>query len=278
LPTAVLVAPKFDDVTEYSWRWAQRLKEAIGALGWSVVELGGRPVSRAEVEDALSRNPGTPFVFEDHGSEDALWGSESEAVVDLKNVEKLAGRVIYTMACLSAKKLGATAYAQHNCIYIGYVREFAFTPYDEELFCRAANSGFIAYAKGESDWAKVKKFMVEAFNEAIARAEDPWTRTWLTWDRDALRVYAPNADQPEPACPFRKLAVRLLGPRVGWRISRRHGLALLLFGGGVGVYLHDRVAEWGTLHYRLHGLDVGVMCIAVSWAILSLEVVRWLRK
>jgi len=221
LPTAVLVAPKFDDVTAYSWRWAERLKKAVEALGWSVVELGGGPVPRAEAEDAVSKNPGAPFAFYDHGTEDALWGSEAEAVVDLKNVEKLAGRVVYTMACLSSKKLGATAYTQHGCIYIGYVREFAFTPYDEELFCEAANSGFIAYAKGEPDWAKIKEAMVEAFNEAIARAEDPWTRTWLTWDRDALRVYAPGADQPEAECPLRRLAVKLLGPRAGWRMSRR---------------------------------------------------------
>jgi hypothetical protein len=278
LPTAVLVAPKFDDVTAISWRWAERLRQAVEALGWSIAELGGRPVSRTEVEDAVSRNPDASFVFYDHGSEDVLWGSESEAVVDLRNVEKLAGRVVYTMACLSAKKLGATAYTQYSCVYVGYIREFAFTPGDEGLFCEAANSGFIAYAKGESDWGKIKKIMVEAFNEAIAKAEDPWTRTWLTWDRDALRVYAPNADQPEPTCPLRRLAVRLLGPRVGWRISRRHGLALLLCGAGCGLYVHDRIAEWGTLHYRLHGLDVGFILVFASWAILSFEVVRWLRK
>jgi hypothetical protein len=218
MQAAILIDPEFDEATYYSHLWASRLKEAVEAEGWKVIEIGGRRVSRAEVESALASNPSVPYIHYNHGSEDAHWGSETEKVLDLNNVDKVAGRIVYCMNCLSAAKLGAVAYTNYKCIYVGYVREFAFTVEDEQLFGEAANSGFIAYAKGERDWAKIKQVMINAFNEAINRTNNPWTKTWLTWDRDNLRIYCEGVDSPETRCMFRKLAIMLLGPKLGWRI------------------------------------------------------------
>jgi hypothetical protein len=239
MQTAVLIDPEFDDATFYSHLWASRLKEAAEAEGWKIIEIGGRRVSRAEVENALAANPGAPYIHYDHGSEDAHWGSETEPVLDLKNVDKVADRVVYCMNCLSAAKLGAVAYTSYGCIYVGYIREFAFTVEDEKLFCEAANSGFINYAKGRQDWDKIKAIMVEAFNKAIAETDNPWSRTWLTWDRDALRVYAEGADTPESRCVFRKLAIKLFGPKVGWKLTKAFPISVALFAFGLGVLIHD---------------------------------------
>jgi hypothetical protein len=215
----LLIDPKFDDATAFSHLWASRLKKALEEEDWKVLEIGGRRVSRAEVEEALENNPNIPYIHYDHGSSDAHWGSETEAVLDLQNISKVAGRIVYCMNCLSAKKLGAVAHSSYGCIYIGYIREFTFSVEDEHLFCEAANSGFIAYAMGEKDWSKIKALMVEAFNRAIAQAENPWTRVWLAWDRDSLKVYAEGADQPQTRCIFRKVALKLLGPKLGWKVT-----------------------------------------------------------
>jgi hypothetical protein len=159
------------------------------------------------------------IVFEDHGSESCLAAQGGgDCVLDTSNVEKVAGKIVYTMACLSAAKLGAVAYSSYGCVYVGYIKEFTFTVDDEELFCEAANSGFIAFIDGETDWAKIKQAMVEAFNKAVEKTDNPWSQTWLTWDRDILRVYAPNADQPESGCAFRKLALKIFGPKIGWEL------------------------------------------------------------
>jgi len=48
-------------------------------------------------------------------------------------------------------------------------------------------------------------------------------------------------------------------------------------GGGLGTYIHDRIAEWAVLGCRLHGIDIGFMLITVSWLILSMEIVRWMK-
>lgn len=213
----VIVAPAFDEATMYSFAWAKRLASTLP--GVEATPLWGGRVSRAEVERALESHPEAVYIHYDHGTEDAHWGSESERVVDLHNVHMLKGRVAYTMNCLSAKKLGAVAHSIYGCVYIGYVKEFAFVPDEEELFSEAANYGMVVYASGAASWAEVKKAMVQKFDECIARAKSPWSKIWLMWDRDALRVYAEGVDKPESDCPFRRAALSLLG-RWGWASGR----------------------------------------------------------
>jgi hypothetical protein len=273
--TAVLIDPEFDDATFYSHLWASRLKQALEAEGWKVVEIGGRRVSRVEVEGALAANPGAPYIHMDHGSEDAHWGSETEHVLDLKNVDKVAGRVVYCMNCLSAAKLGAVAHINYGCVYVGYIREFVFTVEDEELFCTAANSGFIFYVKGEDDWAKVKAVMIEAFNKAISETDNPWSKTWLTWDRDNLRIYAPGVDVPETKCIFRKAAIALFGPKLGWKLSRAFPISVATYFVGCGLTVHDLYSEIigppGN-PLRIHGGYVGLALMLTGFLLAYYQV------
>jgi hypothetical protein len=207
----ILIDPEFDDPTHYSHLWAQRLKRQIEAKGWQVAEVGGRRVSRVEVEHALAENPEVPYIHMDHGSEDAHWGSEVEPVLDLANVDKVAGRIVYCMNCLSARKLGAVAYTNYSCIYVGYIEEFAFTTENEQYFCEAANSGFIAYANGESNWTRIKQIMIETFNKIVDAIADPWGKMWARWDRDSLRIWCKGVDEPKPTCPISRMILFLFG-------------------------------------------------------------------
>jgi len=216
------VTPCFDEATGYSFKWYERLRESVKGRV-EISELLRDSATRENFEKMLDAFKPEAIVFYDHGSEDCLCAQGGrECVLDHRNLWRVSGKIVYTMACLSAESLGAKAYAGYGCIYVGYIEEFIFTVEDEEYFCEAANSGFIAYVEGERDWRRIKAIMIEAFDKAIAAVEDPWSRMWLRWDRDALRVYAPNADQPEARCPLRRLAVRLLGPRIGWKLSRIH--------------------------------------------------------
>jgi hypothetical protein len=271
------VAPAFDEASQYSYKWYERLREEVKGKA-EVKELLRDEATRKRFEDEVEEYGPDAVVFYDHGSEDCLCAQEcKECVLDLRNVDKVAGKIIYTMACLSARRLGAKAYAR-GCVYVGYVEEFVFTTYDEELFSRAANSGFIAYVNGVRDWGRIKEIMVEEFSKAMEEARDPWSKMWLQWDRDSLRVYGPGADVPESKCLLRRLALKILGPRAGWRVKRRHALSLLLLGAGIGVYVHDRICEWHTLGERLHGLDIGFSLTVISWILVSFEFVKWLRK
>lgn len=183
------VAPKFDEATEYSFKWFEKIMDVCDA------KISGRPVSRIEVEHCINQGYDT-LIFYDHGSCDCLWGNPSEKIVDKYNVDDIAKFVkrIYTMACLSSKVLGVRFF-ERDVLYVGYIREFAFTPYDEHYFEYVVTEGVKALIQGLSA-PEVKRIMIDAFNKAMREAKDPWTKIWLQWDRDSLRVYDKLGDKP----------------------------------------------------------------------------------
>ncbi len=275
---AIFVRPSFDEASQFSYLWCQRLIDAVKDKLEQCIDLAGNQATRNNTEDALNANPDAAFVFYDHGDEQGLVAQNAEGyVIDKENDHLLKGRVAYSLACLWASDGGVDAWRKGAKVVVGYIKAFAFTNNGERLFCEAANSGFIAYVNGENDWKKIKNLMIEAFNKAIEQATDPWTQLWLTWDRDALRIYAEDVDVPESKCVLRTIAIKTLGPKLGWKISRKHALSLLLLGAGCGVYLHDRVAEWVTLGCRLHGLDVGFALVFIAWVLISFELIKWFK-
>lgn len=277
---AVFVRPRFDEATEYTHLWCSRLVSEVSGYLEGYVDLEGESATRERVEGALRADPSADLVFYGHGDERGLVAQGGVGyVVDDANAHLLRGRVVYAVACLWGAGGGARAYAVHGArVVVCYTRVFVFTVYDEHLFYRASSSGYVAYARGERDWAKIKRLMLEEFDRAIEEARDPWTKVLLVWDKTALRVYADGVDVPEPRCALRRLVVRALGPRLGWRVGRRLAVSLVLFGVGVGVYAHDRVAEWYTLGQRLHGMDVGFALLVASFVLATLDLVEWLRR
>jgi len=209
------IAPVFDEVTEYSLRWYERLRDVIKGKV-ELRELIGEKATRSNFLAELKAFNPNIIVFYDHGHEDCLVAQEAtHCILDRWNVDKVAGKTIYTMACLSAKKLGIRAWLR-GCVYVGYDKPFAFTLYGEKLYSQAANSGLIAYLEGETDWKKVKQIMLKTFQEMMETAIDPWDKLLLFHDMLALRIY--DAEPPEPVCPLRKIAISLLGSKLGWKI------------------------------------------------------------
>jgi len=214
---AVLVAPSFDDASRYSYEWSREIRQKLEEKGFNVIDISGREVSRSEVEEALKQNPNALFVFYNHGSRDCLWGSRTEKVVNLNNVKLLSNREVYTLACLSAEKLGVQAY-KNNCLaYWGYTREFAFSTEAIEDFKKFANHGLIVKLEGKSwdECLKLTKELAEKLANKLVGEGKYFSAVLMKEDAEALVCY--NAEMPETKCPFRKVAVKLLGKK-GWHL------------------------------------------------------------
>lgn len=163
----IIIRPKWEQVTEYSYSWAQEIVDLLKDKGLLLVDLGGREVSRSEVEKVLNEYPEAYVGFWDHGNEDCLWGSETEKVIDLKNCDHLAGKEVFTLACLSAKDLGPAVWRQGGT-YWGYVDVFSFTTDSLAEFQEAANCGF-----------KFRFFEGDSHQNALNRAKETFTRLAL---------------------------------------------------------------------------------------------------
>jgi len=237
---AVLVAPKFDSPTEYSYDWSREAKALLEEKSYEAIDIGGRRVSRVEVENALKQNPGVLYIHFDHGSDSAHWGSETEAVVDLNNVTLLSGREVYCMNCLSAKKLGVEAYKNGALAYWGYVETFTFTTEAIDEFKEFAVSGLKFRLEGKTwkECLQLAKDLAVTLSQKLVEAGKYIASVILQGDADALHCYTEDMP-PTSSCAFRRLGIKLFGPKVGWKLTKAFPVSVALFFLGLGILLHD---------------------------------------
>jgi hypothetical protein len=279
---AILVAPKFDEPTSYSYDWSREIKEMLEEKGFQVIDIGGRPLSRVEVEKALTENPNALFIFYNHGNEDCLWASQTEKAVDKDNVKLLASRECFTMACLSAKQLGVQAYKIGCLAYWGYTEVFAFTTEDANVFKEFANCGLKFKLEGKT-WEEAlqqAKNLAKELAQKLIEAGKYFSSILLQQDADALRCYTPNNPPTETKCIFRKIALKIFGPKLGWKISRTTGFGILLTLVGWGIVAHDfahQVYQLKGTPLSLEGGYIGLALNLIGFILLTSEFINWLK-
>jgi hypothetical protein len=271
----------FDSPTGYSFEWSREIKSLLEEKGYTVIDISGRPLSRAEVEKALTENPNALFVFYNHGNEDCLWASETEKAVDEGNVQLLASRECFTMACLSAKQLGVQAYKVGCLAYWGYVEVFSFSTEALDEFREFANSGLKFRLEGKTweESLQLAKELADELCQKLVEAGKYIASVLLKQDADALRCYTPN-NPPTSSCTLRKTAIRLFGPKLGWKLSRTTGFGILLTLIGWGIVAHDfahQVYELKGTPFSLEGGYVGLALNLIGFILLTSEFVKWLK-
>ena len=214
-------APRFDEATEYSFEFNRKIVEYARAQGHEVIDLPIEEAVREKVEEALRSDPEAMMVHYDHGGEDRLYGNNHRAVIDLDNVDLLSGRESYNMNCLSAKVLGAEAYKRNCKAYWGNIEVVSFTTDAIEHFEEAFNLGF-KFRLQNNTWeaclSKVKERLNELIDDLIGQGK--LMAAWCMRSyRDSLVCYNGGSVPPEPECFFRRLAVKLFGPKA-WRWLR----------------------------------------------------------
>ena len=191
---AIIVAPRFDEATSYTFEWSREIKSLFEHSGYAVIDISGRPVSRSEVEEILKRNPNSLYIHYGHGNEDCHYGSANEKIVDLKNVNILSNHEVYCVNCLSAKKLGVEAYKNGAIAYWGYIENFVFTTDALDEFRMFANAGLKFWLEG-NEWEKCLKLTKELANELYQKLIESGkyiAAVFLRLDADALRCYTAN--------------------------------------------------------------------------------------
>lgn len=155
------------------------------------------------------------FVHYDHGSEYVLWGDDEKPIIDLSNLDQLAGMHVYCMNCSSGKGLGAHAVGKGVFEYLGYNDVVSFTTDALEAFGAVFNYG-IVMAIAEEKWLKD---VVEPMRENGYQVADQLLAegkilgsSCMVKDMNILHVYYEGGPPPpDPECWFSRLAKRLFG-------------------------------------------------------------------
>jgi len=222
----IVCAPRFDDVTEYCFEESRDLINFAEHEGVKIIDLPDEKAVRAKLEEAIVLHPGALIYHTDHGSEDKAWGDDEKPVLDLENVDLLRDREAYMNNCSSAKKLGVEAY-KHGCkAYWGSKDVVSFTTDAWEDFKEAFLHGLKLRIQGCS-WSdcfsKTREKLDELVDKLLAEGKILAASCMRSF-RDTLVCYTPETPPaPEDTeCPVRRLAIRVFGPKLGWKLRKKH--------------------------------------------------------
>jgi len=208
----LVVAPKFDDVTEYSLAWCVKARNEIFPYIALIDHLDEDAVWE-KVEKNLDR--AAWFMHYDHGSEYVMWGDDEKPLIDLSRLGRLAGKRVYTMNCSSGKGLGAHAVEKGVLEYWGYNDVVSFTTDALEEFGEAFNYGIVHAIIGD---LSLKDVVEEARENGYKIADKLQAEgkilaaSCLVRDMNILHVYYEGGPPPPPPeCRVSRMIKNLFG-------------------------------------------------------------------
>jgi len=268
----VVIRPRFDEASGVSFEWCGEVVHMLKEKGVSLVDLAGEDAVRSVVEETVRREDPKLVVFYDHGDSRGLLGQDKGYVIDKGNDGLLAGREIYTLACLWGSDGGVDAWRKGARAVWCYVEEFSFTSEALEEFRVFANSGLRFRIEGRT-WEECLRLAKELAEELCRRlvGEGKYiSAVALQDDADALRCYTKDNPPETSRCLARRLLIKLLGPERAWRIGRRESAGWMLTLIGYGVALHDYAHQVYELRGTVLSLEGGYLGFAMMLAGLIL--------
>ncbi|MBS3079515.1 hypothetical protein J4218_05320 [Candidatus Pacearchaeota archaeon] len=119
--------PKHDDTMEYLYHYSKELIKLSESIGITTINLEKEAANKKfVVERIISQNPDL-IIFNGHGSSRTISGHKDEILFscDDKNLDILKGKIIYSLTCSSASKLGIESVNRGALVFIGYKYDFA---------------------------------------------------------------------------------------------------------------------------------------------------------
>lgn len=285
----IVVAPRFDEVTEYCFEESRDLINYAEKEGVNIYDLADEQAVRENLEKETELHPEALIYHTDHGSPDKAWGDDDRPVLDLKNVKILAGKHTYMNNCSSAKDLGKKAYQEGCLAYWGNTDIVGFATDAWETFKEAFLYGLKLRIQGYS-WTACLKKTKEKLNQFIDQllAEGKvLAAAFMRSFRDTLVCYTPDSPPKDSGCAVRRFAIKHFGPKVAWRLSKAFPFSIGFFALGMlmlGVLGHDFVHQIWELKGTVFSLEGGwigligaVICFPVSFALAYYQLWKLLK-
>lgn len=277
----LIIRPVFDEVTEITYAEAQHFKDFLNTKGIQSIDLAKEEAIRENVERVLEENPTISIYHADHGSEEGIWGNDDRPVIDLNNVHLLSGKEIFNNNCSSAKKLGVEAWKQNCKAFFGNTDVFILTTDALEEFKIAVTYGPMLRVNGLSlkECLEKTKAKMKELSDKLLKAGKGLAAACMSWDAEILVCY--NAEAPTSTCTLRRLAIRLFGPKIGWKLSLRGVISLCLLLIGWGVTAHDfahQVIELKGTMFSIEGGYLGLILILIGILLMLSKMVKCFRR
>lgn len=165
----LLTRPNYDDTTYYLSAWAKKIIQLAEGKGLEVLDLEGDRANSREVASVIKKKNPECIMFNGHGGDDHITGHKQEIILQLgKNEALLRGRLIYSVACKSAKLLGKQSL---SAAFIGYEEDFIFV-YEPNRMSKPSNDATAGLFFEPSNEVMVSLLKENSPEEAHRRAKD----------------------------------------------------------------------------------------------------------
>jgi hypothetical protein len=142
-----VISPSYNPASEFSNMWIESLMLPLSDR-YHVVRMGGCPLHRKDIENVVVEQDPGMIIFYDHGRKNRLRCSETEDAFDMRNVDLLSEKTVYTCACLSASELGKEAFNRGCNMYWGNRLPIMFSTVSLWAFRKYANNGLVKHLLG----------------------------------------------------------------------------------------------------------------------------------
>lgn len=123
----LITRPEFDWATGYFSSWSKHIIDFAKERDINVLDLHGHKATKKNFESYLVTHNPPLIVLNGHGTESSVCGHKNEVLLAIGiNEDKLKSKILYTIACSSAKALGLHLVEKGTKTFIGYLDEFCF--------------------------------------------------------------------------------------------------------------------------------------------------------
>ncbi|KKS94811.1 MAG: hypothetical protein UV68_C0002G0011 [Candidatus Collierbacteria bacterium GW2011_GWC2_43_12] len=208
----LITQPNFDITTQWISCWSTEISKLATDRKIKVVVLDGIRANRKEFESVIKKISPKLVFFNGHGSDKTVFGHKNEPLVIMgDNEDQLAGKIVYSLACLSAKTLGPECINKGTRAYIGYIEDFIFfhditkisNPLSDQIagmFLEPSNCIMKSLIKGHTtqmSWEHSQQCFKRKITELVMKGDRVSINTYLPhlfWDmQNQVSLGDPNA-------------------------------------------------------------------------------------
>jgi len=196
----LITQPTSDYTTRYISAWANFVIDLAKKRKIDVVCLKGKRANRKEFQSVVIKTKPRFLFLNGHGNEKVVAGQDNEILVEMSNEKRiLKEKIVYALACSSAKILGRKSVKDGADAYLGYDEDFIFF-YDEKcrtspindltakLFLDPSNAIPISLLKGssvgkayENSQSMYKKVIIQMLDSQSSSEKRTYLK-YLIWD------------------------------------------------------------------------------------------------
>ncbi len=197
----LITRPRHDTTVEYLSYWSKEIIKSAKDNNMRVLDCLDKQANKEKVTNYLKKQKPELVIFNGHGNEKTVGGYNNEELIKSgENEELLKSKIVYSIACSTAAKLGKKAYDKGTKAFIGYEQEFAFVvdstresnpskDKNSRPFKKASNAVALSLIKGntaEEAFEKSQKTyseLIREYSTSTTNKEHKEIRFWLFWNK-----------------------------------------------------------------------------------------------